>query len=107
MYINPKNNSFYKIPINKYIRGSFNLLNNSEIQGQIYYIQIDEEKGANIEENIEENIYILEFSSNYKNIKLLFNNEFNYYNKKIYNGFQQYFFSSKNISNHNNCSFIV
>ena len=110
--VNPKNSPHYIIPINKYIRGSFDLLNNSEIQSQKFYVKVednDDEDGEDGEENKTniENIYILEFSSNYKNIKLIFNNEFNYYKKTIYNGFQQYFFSSKNLTNDTNYFFIV
>ena len=61
---NSKNGSYDSIPINKYISGSFNLLINNKIQSQKYYIQNDEI-----------NSFILDLSSNYKNIELICNDK--------------------------------
>ena len=111
MYAIPKNNSQFILPINEYIRGSFDLLNNTENQSQVYYIQIegDEEGEEEEEESTKraENSYILEFSSNYQNIELIFNKNLKYYSRKIYKGYQQYFFYSKDLINNTNYSFIV
>ena len=72
------------LPINKYIRNSFNLLENKTII-QKYFFE---------KENIT-NKFILEFSSNYekKYIELTFNNLTNCSNRKIIGGFTQYILS--------------
>ena len=63
--VNPysKNTSYSSISINKYISGSFDLLINKTIQSQKYYIHDNKD---------ENNTYIVDFSSNYKNIELIF-----------------------------------
>ena len=83
-----KNESQLILPKNKYIRGSFNLLNNMTIQSKIFYIQF-ENKHAHVGSNI---TYILEFSSNLDIIKPIFNNEFNCYNQSKNGGVRKYFF---------------
>ena len=72
------------LPINKYIRNSFNLLENKTII-QKYFFEKD---------NIT-NKFILEFSSNYKKnyIEIKFNNLTNCSNPKIIGGFTQYILS--------------
>ena len=77
-----------------YIRGSFNLLNINKIQNKTYYIHIEGEKE---EQNNINNCYIIEFSSNYKDIQLIFNDDFKYYNKKIESGVQLYYFSTEDL----------
>ena len=64
-YVASKNTSLFSIPINQYISGSFNLTNN-KIQSQRYYI--------NEVQNRESNDFIIEFSSNYKYVELVFSN---------------------------------
>ena len=57
------------------------------------YIQFDqEEKNDTIN-----NTYIIEFSSNYQNIKPIFNNDFNYYGKNNIGGIQYYYFSTEHL----------
>ena len=71
------------LPINKYISGSFDLTK-EENQSQKYYIQGDE--------NENNNNFIIEFSSNYKNIELKFNKNFkNWKENEIEGGVQKYF----------------
>ena len=60
-----KDDSQYSLPINEYISGSFNLINN-EVQSQKYYIN-DAKKDK-------DNYFIIEFSSNYENIEIDFIN---------------------------------
>ena len=93
IYINSKEGSPISIPMNKYISGSFNLLNNRVNQTQKYYIKND------IDEN-DNNDFIIEFSSNYKNIELIFNDSImKCYKKIIKEGIQKFYltisFSSK------------
>ena len=75
---------------NKYIRGYFTLKSNTT-QYNTYKIEIQKE-----EEKMNK-AYILEFSSNYNNMELIFNDDFNYYEKRIKWGVQQYFISGKNL----------
>ena len=86
---------------NKYFRGYFNLLNNNIIQNITYIIQISKEK------NINNKIYILEFSSNFKYIEIIFNDDFNYYDKRINGGVQQFFISGEKLLKEKNYYFIV
>ena len=83
MHISSKDSIECSIPINKYIYGSFNLKNSN--QSQRYYIN-DEQNG-----HIPCNDYIIEFSSNYKDIELLFNNPLKEYDKIINGGIYKYF----------------
>ena len=84
MYVFSKDKNMILLPINKYIRNSFNLLENKTII-QKYFFE---------KENIT-NKFILEFSSNYekKYIELTFNNLTNCSNRKIIGGFTQYILS--------------
>ena len=68
--------------INKYIRNSFNLLENNI--NQKYFFE---------KENITNNEFILEFSSNYEHIDLTFKNLIEKNKKKI-GGFEQYVLSN-------------
>ena len=81
IYVISKNEDKILLPINKYIRNSFNLLENNI--NQKYYFE---------KENITNNEFILEFSSNYENIDLTFKNLIEK-NKKIIGGFKQYILS--------------
>ena len=81
MYVFSKDKNMILLPINKYIRNSFNLLENKTIF-QKYFFE---------KENIN-NKFILEFSSNYEDnsIELKFNSLTNYRTPKIIGGFKQY-----------------
>ena len=83
IYVISKDENYILLPINKYIRNSFNLIENKNITQKYFF-----EKG-----NITNNTFILEFSSNYKDIILSFNNLTNYSTPKIIGGFQQYILS--------------
>jgi len=83
IYIVSKDEINILLPINKYIRNSFSLLGNQTII-QKYYFE---------KENITNNQFILEFSSNYKNIELTFNNLTNCDNTEIIGGFNKYVLS--------------
>ena len=64
-----KDSSQFLLPLNKYISGSFDLKNNNLNQKQKYYfkpIDFDDDDGTN---NL-----IIEFSSNYEYIDIIFNN---------------------------------
>ena len=81
---NSKNNSQNPMPINKYIKGYFDLLNNQQIQSQKYFFQ-------NKDNDLSDN-YTIEFSSNYKDIELIFNNNtIKCINNTKIKGFQKYF----------------
>jgi len=82
IYVFSKDKNKILLPINKYIRNSFSLLEKTEIIQKYFF-----EKDA-----ITNNKFILEFSSNYKdkNIELTFNNLTNYSTPKIIGGFKQY-----------------
>ena len=71
------------MPINRYIRNSFNLLENKTTFIQKYFFE---------KENIISDKFVLEFSSNYENIELKFNNFTNFSTKTI-GGFKQYILS--------------
>ena len=85
IYVFSKDKNIILLPINKYIRNSFNLLDNENIN-QKYFFE---------KENITNNEFILEFSSNYENIELSFNNLIQKSNPKIIGGFKQYVLSIK------------
>jgi len=88
IYVFSKDQNFILIPINRYIRNSFNLLEKKTII-QKYYFE---------KENIISNKFILEFSSNYENFELKFNNLTHFSNPIKIGGFIQYILSinSKN-----------
>ena len=83
IYVFPKDKNFILLPINKYIRYSFNLLENKNIFQKYFF---EKEKIKNKE-------FILEFSSNYDNIELIFNDLTNYNILKIIGGFKKYILS--------------
>ena len=87
IYVFPKDQNYILLPKNKYIRSSF-LIENKNIT-QKYYFE---------KENITNNKLILEFSSNYENIELSFNDYINYNNPEINGGFKRYVLS---INSHN------
>ena len=83
-FIDSKKVSMYTLQKNKYLRGSFNLFNNCKIQNKTFFIEIEGNHTRNNTENetknkTENETYILEFSTNFKEIKPIFNEEFNYY----------------------------
>ena len=89
IYIDAKNESKSILPKNKYIRGAFNLFNNRKYQNKTFYIEI---------ENLENNYnYILEFSSNSKNIIPIFNNELRSFDNFTIEGITKYFISKENL----------
>ena len=79
-----KDDSQLSIPINKYISGSF-YLNKRRKKSQKYYIQ-------DIYDNDFGNNFIIEFSSNYKNMELIYNESIIkcMKNKENEGGFQKY-----------------
>jgi hypothetical protein len=85
IYVFSKDMNNILLPINKYIRNSFNLLENRTIT-QKYFFE---------KENITSDKFILEFSSNYedKNIELTFSNLTNYNAPNKIGGFKQYILS--------------
>ena len=87
IYVFSKDQNYILLPKNKYIRSSF-LIENKNIT-QKYYFE---------KENITNNKLILEFSSNYENIELSFNDYINYNNPEINGGFKRYVLS---INSHN------
>ena len=96
IYVFSKDINKILLPINKYIRNSFNLLEDKNIY-QKYYFE---------KENIINNEFILEFSSNYENIELTFNNITTNSTPKIIGGFKQYALSI-NSANSNDYYFYV
>ena len=84
LLVSSKNSSYSSIPNNKYISGCFNLLTKKQIQSQKYYIQND--VGKNEIDN-----YIIDFSSNYENIELKFNDNIMNYTKVKNKGFIKYY----------------
>ena len=93
--VNSKDNSLNPLTINQYIRGYFDLLISKQIQEQKYYIQSHDN-------NLSDN-YTIEFSSNYENIDLIFNNNITICHNKpiIIKGTKKYFITinySTNIS---------
>jgi hypothetical protein len=93
IFIDSRYNSQFILQKNKYFRGSFSLLNEIQNQRKIYYIQFEEEDELN---NLTNNNYIIEFSSGWKDIIILFNNDFNY-NKRSFEGIEKYFISSESL----------
>ena len=80
IYAISKDENKILLPINKYIRYSFHLIGNNNIS-QNYFFEKD---------NITNNTFILEFSSNYENIELNFSNIIKSDSPKIIGGFKQY-----------------
>ena len=104
IFIDSKNDCQFLLPKNEYIRGSFNLINNKISQKKIFYVVFEETEE---EINNSNNTYILEFSTNSKDIILIFNDDFNYYYKKNIGGVQQYFISIGNLTKGKKYSFTV
>ena len=84
IYVFSKDPDKILLPINKYIRNSFNLLKNKNINQKYFF------ERENITTN---NEFILEFSSNYENILLVFNNFTTNSTLEITEGFKQYVLS--------------
>ena len=102
IFIDSKKDSQFLFPKNEYIRGSFNLLKNDN---KTFYIAFEEtEREINISNN---NSYILEFSTNTEDIMPIFNDDFNYYDKKSIGGVQQYFISTNNLTKGKKYNFTV
>jgi hypothetical protein len=80
IYVFSKDENKILLPINKYVRNSYNLLENKNIS-QKYFFE---------KENINNNEFLLEFSSNYENIELIFNDLTKKNTPKIIGGFKQY-----------------
>ena len=80
----------YILPINKYIRNSFNLLGNQNIN-QKYLFE---------KENITNNELILEFSSNYDNIEITFGDLIKNNTLEINGGFKKYALSINSNNSH-------
>ena len=78
--------SYSPIPMNKYISGSFDLLINNTIQSQKYYIQDVK--------NAKNNSYIIDFSSNYQNIELIFSDNINCLKTIIIGGVIKYYINT-------------
>jgi hypothetical protein len=83
IYVFSKDENYILLPINKYIRNSFNLIEGKNIT-QKYFFE---------KENIINKEFILEFSSNYKNIELIFNNLTTNSPPKIIGGLNKYILS--------------
>lgn len=84
------------LPINKYISGSFNLIKN-KTQSQKYYIKkFDNNKD-----------FVIDFSSNYKNIHLIFNNNSIICNNTKREGGKEKYFITINSQNDNDTFFEV
>ena len=96
IYVFSKDENNFLLPINKYIKNSFNLLENNKII-QKYFFE---------KEKIINNEFILEFSSNYNNIELIFNSLIEKKTHKIVGGFSQYTLSI-NSDNSNDYSFNI
>ena len=79
-----KDNSEFSIPFNKYIYGSINLYENVN-QNQKYYIK----------ELDKSDKYIIEFSTNYENLELIFHN-ISVTKKEINGGIQKYHIKQNN-----------
>ena len=83
IYVFSKDKNGILLPINKYIRNSFDLIENTIINQKYFFEKV----------NSSRNEFILEFSSNYINIELSFNDLTNYSNPEIFGGFKQYIIS--------------
>ena len=83
IYVFSKDENYILLPINKYIRNSFNLIEDKTIIQKFFF-----EK-----ENITNNKFILEFSSNYESIELTFSELMKNSTPKIIGGFKQYILS--------------
>ena len=98
IFATSKNASQFSMPINKYISGSFNLeLMNHPIQEQRYYIY-DSQNSSSDE-------YIIEFSSNYKNIDIVFGDCINETNTNIANGGIKKYFVKIDRNNNKTCNY--
>ena len=75
----------------KYIRGYFDLLKNDTIQNNTYYIQIQKDEAKNNQ------TYLLEFSCNFKDVKVIFDN-FSCDDNRTNWGVQQFFISGEKLS---------
>ena len=84
IYVFSKDPDKILLPINKYIRNSFNLLKNKNINQKYFF------ERENITTN---NEFIVEFSSNYENILLVFNNFTTNNTLETTEGFKQYVLS--------------
>ena len=82
IYVISKDENNIILPINKYIRNSFNLL--VKLSFKIFFFE---------KENITNNEFILEFSSNYENIEIAFNDLINCSNTEIIVKFKKYILS--------------
>ena len=80
IYVFSKDKNYILLPINQYIRNSFNLLGKKNII-QKYFFE---------KQKISNQVFILEFSSNYDNIELIFNDLTNYSTPEIIGGFKKY-----------------
>ena len=80
IYVFSKDENYILLPINKYIRNSFNLIEGKNITQKYFFDK----------ENITNKEFILEFSSNYKNIELTFNNLTTNSPPKMIGGFNKY-----------------
>ena len=83
IYVFSIDKNYVLLPINQYIRNSFNLLENKNIIQKYFF---EKEKISNKE-------FILEFSSNYDSIELIFNDLTNYSTPEIIGGFKKYYLS--------------
>ena len=70
------------------------------IQEHTFTIQIEKGEHPN-------NTYILEFSSNFENMQLIFEDNFNFYDKRINGGVQQFFISGEKLIEFENYYFSV
>ena len=82
IYVFSIDKNYILLPINQYIRNSFNLLENKNIIQKYFF---EKEKISNQ--------FILEFSSNYDSIELIFNDLTNYSTPEIIGGFKKYYLS--------------
>ena len=85
-------NSEFSIPVNKYISGFFNLINN-QFQSQEYYIDITNDKN---------NSYIVEFSTNSEYIELNFGGAITENKVTIDEGIEKYFITINFTENYGN-----
>ena len=87
---------------NRYIRGGFNLLSDMNIQSKTFFIELKGERYLSINDD-----YTLEFSSNFENIKPIFNNEFNYSRISKIGKVQKYHFSKENLQERKKYNFTI
>ena len=96
IYTNSKNSNYLPIPINKYISGSFKLKNGN--QSQKYFINFISDT-----ELIGEK-FIIEFSTNCKNIELILSDKISEYKEAIKGreGIQKFFINKNNNEDYEN-----